>query len=173
MLEHDRPISRRDFTRVGALGTAGLVLDRTLPAQAQQIPHAQLRSEFLLDMVLDVGTAQDLGPRRIVPITGGAFQGPRLRGVALDGGGDWSIRRPDGASELNVRATLRTDDEQLIYIWYRGLLYRIGDTDENYWRTTPVFETASEKYHWLTRIITVGVARPVPGKAAFSVYQIL
>ena len=57
--------------------------------------------------------------------------------------------------------------------WYRGIIYRPDGADESYWRTTPVFETASEKYSWLTRIIAVGVARPVPGKAAYSVYQIL
>ena len=72
-----------------------------------------------------------------------------------------------------MRATLRTDDAQLIYAWHRGIIYRPDGADESYWRTTPVFETASEKYSWLTRIIAVGVARPVPGKAAYSVYQLL
>ena len=30
--------------------------------------------------------------------------------------GDWIVRRPDGTNELNVRATLKTDDDQLIYV---------------------------------------------------------
>ena len=74
---------------------------------------------------------------------------------------------------LDVRATLQTDDDALIYVRYRGLVYTPegGDT---YWRTTPVFETASEKYDWLTRIVSVGINRGrVPGKAVYSVYQVL
>jgi hypothetical protein len=80
--------------------------------------------------------------------------------------------RPDGASELNVRVTLRTDDEQLIYLTYRGLLIA-PKGGEMYWRTTPIFETGSPKYDWLTRIIAVGVGRQVPNKAAYSIYHIL
>ena len=56
-----------------------------------------------MDMVLDTLPAQDLGARRIVPVTGGTFEGPKLKGTALSGGGDWILRRPDGANELNVR----------------------------------------------------------------------
>ena len=164
-------VTRRDFARASALGAAGLTLGSAITAGAQS--RAELRSEFLLDLELDVGSTQDLGPRRIVQVTGGTFDGPKLRGVVLGGGADWIIRRPDGTSELNVRTTLQTDDDQLIYVWYRGIIYRAAGSDESYWRTTPVFETASEKHSWLTRIIAVGVARSVPGKAAYSVYQIL
>ena len=169
MSTHDQALSRRQFAKLGALGAAGLSLGSV--ATAQQSANG-LKSEFLLDMQLDIADAQDLGPRRIVPVTGGTFEGPRLRGVVLDGGGDWLIRRPDGASELNVRATLQTGDDHLIYVWYRGLIFT-PDGGELYWRTTPVFETASEKYGWLNRIIAVGVGRRVPEKAAYSVYQIL
>jgi len=38
---------------------------------------------------------------------------------------------------------------------------------------TPRFETGSAKYEWLTRIVSVGVGRQVPGKAAYRVFQIL
>ena len=125
-----------------------------------------------MDIELDVGAAQSLGPRQIYPVTGGTFEGPRLRGVALDGGGDWVIRRPDGANELNVRVTLQTHDDELIYLWYRGIIFT-PEGGETYWRTTPVFETASEKYGWLNRIIAVGVGQPTPGKAAYRIFQVL
>jgi hypothetical protein len=125
-----------------------------------------------MDMILDIGAPQVLGARRIVPVTGGTFAGPKLKGTALPGGADWMLARPDGVNELNVRVTLRTDDEQLIYVTYRGLLFT-PKGGEQYWRTTPIFETASPKYDWLTKIIAVGVGKTVPGKAAYSVYQIL
>jgi hypothetical protein len=128
-----------------------------------------------MDVTFDVGPAQNLGVRQIVPVTGGTFTGPKLKGTALAGGGDWIVRRPDGASELNVRTTLRTDDDQLIYVTYRGIVYTPAGAPATalYWRTTPVFETASAKYDWLTRIIAVGVGRRVPGKAAYRIFQIL
>jgi len=44
---------------------------------------------------------------------------------------------------------------------------------ELYWRTTPIFETGAAKYEWLNKIIAVGVGKTVPGKAAYSIYQVL
>ena len=65
----------------------------------------------------------------------------------------------------------RPDDDELIYLTYRGLIFT-PEGGNTYLRTTPVFETASDKYGWLNRIITVGVGS-VPGKAAYRVFQIL
>ena len=106
--------------------------------------------------------------------------------MLLPGGGDWLLVRPDGASELDVRATLRTDDGHLIYMYYRGILsrppavmerMRQGERDidpsEYYFRTTPVFETGSEKYDWLNRINSVGVGRFTQSGVAYTVYAIL
>lgn len=167
-------ISRREFNSagLGALATfaaADAVAGSQQPA-ASSAP-APLKSEFLMDIILDVAAPQILGTRRIVPVTGGTFEGPKLKGTALPGA-DWILVRPDGVSELNVRVTLRTDDEQLIYLTYRGLLFT-PKGGEQYWRTTPIFETGAAKYDWLTKIIAVGVGKTVPGKAAYSIYHIL
>lgn len=168
-------VSRRDFNTAGLTAMAALaagdVAAGQQPSAASSAP-APLKSEFLMDIVLDVAAPQNLGTRRIVPVTGGTFEGPKLKGTALGGGADWILVRPDGVSELNVRVTLRTDDDQLIYLTYRGLLFT-PKGGEQYWRTTPIFETGSAKYDWLTKIIAVGVGKNVPGKAAYSIYQIL
>jgi hypothetical protein len=147
-----------------------------LPAElAAQDANATLRSELLMDVVFDVATPHNLGTRMIVPVTGGTFTGPKLKGTACGNGGDWIVRRPDGASVLNVRATLKTDDDQLIYMTYDGIMYTPpgGKPTDMYWRTTPRFETASAKYEWITRVVCVGVGVPTPGKAAYRVFQIL
>jgi len=47
------------------------------------------------------------------------------------------------------------------------------DPSEYYFRTTPVFETGSEKYGWLNRIISVGVGRRTETGVAYTVYEIL
>jgi hypothetical protein len=128
-----------------------------------------------MDVVFDVATPHNLGSRMIVPVTGGTFTGPKLKGTALSNGGDWIMRRADGASLLNVRATLKTDDDQLIYMTYDGIMYTPpgGKPSDMYWRTTPRFETGSQKYEWITRVVAVGVGVPTPGKAAYRVFQIL
>ena len=54
------------------------------------------------------------GTRAIAPIASGHFEGPRLRGRVLSGGGDWTLLRGDGVLELDLRLTLETDDGALV-----------------------------------------------------------
>jgi len=164
-------LSRRDFGRAAA-AAAGLTLLGGRELASQEVDAPPLEYEPLMDFVADLGEPQVLGSRRIVPITGGTFEGPELRGRILEGGADWVRARPDGASELDVRVTLQTEDEALIYLTYRGILYNPPEGDL-YWRVTPYFETAAESYDWLNRIVTVGVARQEPGQAAYWFYRIL
>lgn len=169
-------VSRREFNTAGFAAMAAMAAAEAAgspqqPAATSSAP-APLKSEFLMDVVLDVAAPQTVGTRRIVPVTGGTFEGPKLKGTALGGGADWIFVRPDGVSELSVRCTLRTDDDQLINLTYRGLLFT-PKGGEQYWRTTPIFETGSTKYEWLNKIIAVGVGKTVPGKAAYSIYHIL
>ena len=173
------PVTRRRFARVGALGAAGLSLgpaagaDPAMAADpATAVAAPELRSTLLMELALDVAGAHAAGPRRIIPVTGGAFRGPRLRGRVLGGGGGWRIDRPDGAGELNLRATLETDDGERIYLWWRGIACKPAGGPP-YVRTTPVFETASARYGWLNRLVAVGVGRDEPRRAAYRVYEIL
>ena len=151
---------------------------------------AELKTELLYEVSVDLEAPQDVGAtphgvRRIYYVKGGTFQGPRLKGEVLPGGGDWLLLRPDGAGELDVRATVRTDDGHLIYTHYRGIInaspevmQRIAageavDPSEYYFRTAPYFETSSEKYGWLNRIVAVGVGRMIPNGVAYTVYAVL
>src|SRR5580700_5826445 len=108
------------------------------------------------------------GTRRTVPITGGDFDGPRLRGSVLPGGSaHWLLLRPDGVLELDLRATLRTDDGALVSMRSFGLRHGPPDVMEAlargeavdpaayYFRTTPRFETSHPKYAFLNRRLTV------------------
>ena len=45
--------------------------------------------------------AVPLGTRVTAPISSGRFEGPRLRGKVLPGGGDWTLLRADGVLELD------------------------------------------------------------------------
>jgi len=111
-----------------------------------------------------------LGLRRIVPITGGRVEGPRLSAEILPGGADWQLARADGGVVLEARYTLRTTDGALVYVRNVGLrcgppavLARLGrgesvDPASYYFRTTPRFETAAPAYAWLNDLIAVASA---------------
>src|SRR2546430_735118 len=123
--------------------------------------------------------------RRIGEIAGGRFEGERLRGRILSGGSDWQSLRTDGATTLNVRLVMKTDDEALIGMTYLGMRHgpkevmdRLGrgenvSPSEYYMRVTPCFETSSEKYGWLNRIVSVGYGHRMAGGAIYQVFEIL
>ena len=92
------------------------------------------------------------GTRATAPITSGTFEGPRLRGTVLPGGGDWTLLRGDGVLELDLRLTLQTDDGALIHMTFTG----VRDDANDYFRTLPRFETAAPKYAFLNRLLAVG-----------------
>lgn len=135
-----------------------------------QTGASALESEFLMELSLDVAAQLHTGHTRIAPVTGGRFTGPRLRGTVHNGGADW-ITQVAGHSSLDVRITLETDDGALIYMTYKGVVAR---SDAGlYWRVTPVFNTASEKYDWLNHIVSVGKSKQIEGKVAYDIFQIL
>ncbi len=125
------------------------------------------------------------GTRSIIPVTGGNFEGPRLRGKVLSGGGDWLLLRDDGVLELDLRITLETDDHALIHMTFQGLRHgppeviaalsrgEVIDPARYYFRTLPRFETSTEGYAYLNRIITVGVGEVRRDGAIHRIDEIL
>jgi len=125
------------------------------------------------------------GARSIIPVTGGDFEGPRLRGKVLSGGGDWLLLRDDGVLELDLRITLETDDHALIHMTFQGLRHgppeviaalsrgEVIDPARYYFRTLPRFETSTEGYAYLNRIITVGVGEVRRDGAIHRIDEIL
>lgn len=149
-----------------------------------------IRTELLFTVTITVAPPQllgstPLGDRRNVLISGGQFEGPRLRGTVLPGGSDWILLRADGVLQLDVRATLQTDDGALINMTYRGLRHgpaavidRLDrgekvDPAEYYFRTAPFFETSAARYGWLNRIVAIATGERIPAGPIYTVYQVL
>lgn len=151
-----------------------------------------LESQLLFTLDLDVALdrTQNVGQvgglrRIIVPVDGGTFEGPKLKGTVLPDGGDWLSVEADGSWNVDVRITLRTDDEALIYMRYVGVLVvkpefqerfnkrEILPYDAYYARTTPRFETASPKYAWINRIIAVANGLRLEKGPKYKVFEIL
>lgn len=159
---------------------------------SDEVPEflTSLRTRPLCVMRLEVRPLQIIGGmpgafRRVGVVPGGTFAGERLRGRILEGGSDWQTVRADGAVTLNVRLVLKTDDDALIGVEYRGLRHgpadvmaRIDageavDPASYYFRTNPLFETAHEKYDWLNRLLAVGVGYRHAGGAVYSLFEVL
>jgi hypothetical protein len=130
------------------------------------VAATQLPVEYLFTMTahlaapLSVGGGPQ-GPRVIYGVTGGTFEGPKLRGTLEPVGGDWATSRPDGSIKLDVRVTLRTEDGALILMTYSGIGVRREDRFTIH--TAPLFETGDERYAWLNNVQAVGVGTGVPG----------
>ena len=151
---------------------------------------AEIRTAPLFTLTLQVAGMQPIGAtpngnRRIGLVAGGSFQGERLRGTVLPGGADWIIVRPDGATTLDVRLVLQTDDGAAIGMTYRGMRHgppavmermnrgETVDPAEYYFRTSVAFETAAAKYDWLNRIIAIGTGHRPPAGPVYDVFEVL
>lgn len=128
--------------------------------------------ELLFEVNASLDPAVEVGPtprglRRVVPITGGTFEGPSLRGTVVPGGADWQFVRADGVTEVEALYLLRTDDGVLIKVHNRGVrhgpeevmgrIYAGEDVDpaSYYFRATPTFEAPAGRYEWLNRNVYV------------------
>lgn len=149
----------------------------------------ELRWRPLLTFFLDIKPPYDLGKtplaeRRIAELSGGYFEGERLRGKILPSGSDWQSVREDSACMINVRTLLQTDEGALIGMRYWGIRHGSRDVLASlargepvdplayYMRITPVFETASDKYGWLNRIVSVAHGHRLPSGATYNVFEI-
>ena len=83
----------------------------------------EIKSLFRLQANADTPQVIDgpLGKRWFIPITGGTFKGDRLSGVLQTGGSDFQLIRQDGVAELDVRVTLKTDDDVTIQLKGHGI----------------------------------------------------
>jgi hypothetical protein len=150
-----------------------------------------MTSRQLMTLQVIVAPPQKLGAvphgaRVIAPITGGTFEGPRLRGKVLSGGGgDWTLLRSDGVLELDLRVTLEADDGALIYMTSFGLRHgppealaalargESVDPSTYYFRTTPRFETSAPRYAFLNRLIAVASGDRRASGPTYTIEEVL
>ncbi|MGY4395512.1 hypothetical protein ACVWZA_000673 [Sphingomonas sp. UYAg733] len=146
----------------------------------------------LFDMIVNLeepvsfGDGPD-GRRVLFASAGGVFEGARLRGEVLPGGGDWTLFRSTGVMTLDVRLSLRTDDGELVFMTYGGRFVRPADVQaaladpvdrlavdpaRYYFRTNPLFETGSSKYAWLNDVVCVGIGYLVDRGIAYKVFSV-
>jgi hypothetical protein len=142
------------------------------------------RLEATLGDPLDLGET-DHGHRRIVPLTGGTFTGPRISGRLLPGASaDWQRVLADGTALGDIRYTLQTEDGDVLYVQSRSVrhgsaevLARLArgedvDASEYTFRTSTQIETATADLDWLNKGVFVSVGGRQPGGVVYETYLV-
>ena len=150
----------------------------------------QPKLEFAFEIKIKVAQAMEVGvtpqgTRRIIPITGGSFEGPTIKGTVVPGGYDWQIIRTDGVADIDARYVLATSDGVLITIVNKGLRHGPKEVMQKlargekvnpslyYFRSIPYFETSETKYDWLTKNIFLATGIREPELVIIQVWKVL
>jgi hypothetical protein len=136
-----------------------------------------------LESPLAVGATPD-GTRRVVPIVGGSFHGPAIRGSVLSGGADWQYDRADGVTVLSAQYLLKCDDGILIQVHNQALRHgpawvmnklaagEAVEAREYYFRGAVQFSAPSGLYDWLNRSVFVCAGSRLSNAVQLSFYRV-
>ena len=149
-----------------------------------------LQHQHLTTLTLSVDFASTLGigavpagNRRIAPVAGGTFAGERLSGTVRPGA-DWALFRPDGALVIDVRLTLETHDQALIYLQYAGRFVSspegmarfskgvLLDPADYSLAITAKFECGDPRYDWLNKVIAVGTGEQTAAGPIYTIFEV-
>jgi hypothetical protein len=150
----------------------------------------QLEFAFEIKIKVEAGKGLEAGNapkgfRRMIPINGGSFEGPGIKGAIVSGGYDFQLLRSDNVMEIDARYVLQTDDGALITIVNRGLRHAPAEIMQQmangievspslyYFRSVPQFETGSKKYDWLNKTVFVTSGIRKPAEVIISVFRVL
>lgn len=91
----------------------------------------------------------------------------------------------DGTFQRDVRITLKTDEDNLIGVTYRGIRHASPEVierltrgepvepSEYYFRVLPSFEAGPDPYEWLNRIVAVATGDRRPTGPIYEVHETL
>ena len=153
-----------------------------------QLPGPRLtkvyRLEASLGEPLDLGETAH-GHRRIVPLSGGTFNGAQMSGKLLPGASaDWQSVLPDGTTLGDIRYTLQTASGDLLYVQSRSIrhgsvdvlarLARGEDVEANEYtfRASTQIETAGAELDWLNKGVFISVGGRQPGGVIYETYLV-
>lgn len=133
-------------------------------------PETSIQTEYLMTLQAPLDTPQAIDQGLLIynAQPGGWVEGPRIKGKIVAPGADWLRVMPSGVFRLDVRATIQTDDGELIYVSYGGAIQCSKEqadrmnagaqlkADDCYFITAPTFQTKSDKYGWLNAVQAVG-----------------
>jgi hypothetical protein len=145
-----------------ALSLASATADAAEPAAA---PKLEFAFEELVTLAPAIAPGKTpYGNRNMIPITGGTFAGPGIKGTIIPGGWDWQLTRADGCIDVHADYMLKTDDGVVINVVNSGALClpKPGQSPKPVY-TSPRFEAPMGKYEWLGQSAFVGTLERAKG----------
>ena len=165
---------------IALLALAVAILCTPASAAGQATPPIPPTLEFAFEEIVTLGPdtkvgATPWGERNIVPITGGTFEGPRIKGKVLSGGWDWQLQVPGGCFSLHANYMIQATDGAIINVDNRGTMCKSSDGKDAKLLTTPSFEAPKGPHDWLNGGAFVGTVEgtTLDGKRAvrIRIYQ--
>jgi Protein of unknown function (DUF3237) len=154
------------------------------PRSALAVTHELTMRVVFAQPPLFVGTGP-LGVRVVGGVATGTVSGPRINGTIVGPGADWMLIGPDGFGRVDVRLQIETDDGAVVFLRYEGLIElnalssaALVDAgaetawDDQYFRTTPRFETGDDRYAWLNRTTFVARGRVTRDGLEYEVFRV-
>ena len=143
-----------------------ILLASVMTASAQVAePKDTPQLEFALQLKVTLGDSYDVGEtqhgqRIVIPITGGTFEGPAIKGTIINGGADYQLaNKALNRTELEAIYSIKTDDGVYIHVRNRGIIWSGKDAQDNpsfYFKAAPQFEAPTDsKYAWLNNSLFV------------------
>ena len=143
-----------------------ILLASVMTASAQVTePKDTPQLEFALQLKVTLGDSYNVGDtqhgqRIVIPITGGTFEGPAIKGTIINGGADYQLaNKALNRTELEAIYSIKTDDGVYIHVRNKGIICSGKDAQGNptfYFKAAPQFEApADSKYAWLNNSLFV------------------
>jgi len=142
-----------------------VVLAAWMPAAQAQTTQPKLEYLMTYKALLEPPQVIDSSLLIFNVLPGGWAKGPDISGSFIPPGADWLRVMPSGVLRLDVRATMKTDGGDLLYLTYNGLLQhteasfakmnageKFTHRDVAYFTTAPTIQTSSKKYDYLNRV---------------------
>jgi len=147
--------------------------------------YQEFKTELMWNAKVKIANMINLGEskrgvRRIIPITGGTFTGPKIKGEVLSGGADWQLVRNDGDTELNASYLLKTHDGYIIQVVNKALIHTNAKSKTFYCKSVLDLEAPTNShYDYLNHAIFIGtleMPKLKPGEEPYvviGVYMLL
>jgi hypothetical protein len=143
-----------------------LALSSVAAAPAAEGPTVSIATEYLGTLKISLGKAQMIGTRIIYEAKGCTLEGPNIKAACISPSADWQMAMPDGSLRLDIRATLKTEGGELIFLEGSGI--RSGGYDVLALR----YVTDSQSLGWLNTIQSVAKRVSSGAAAGFDIFVV-
>ncbi|MCQ2974869.1 MAG: DUF3237 domain-containing protein [Bacteroidales bacterium] len=160
------------FCMLGVVNLFGQNNDQNVPPELEFV----FELKVVCSQAFSCGNTSH-GERVVIPITGGTFEGPNIKGKVLPGGADYQlVDKSQNRNEIEAIYCIQTDDGVNIHVRNWGLIVSGKDEKGNptfYFRTSPKFDAPNDsKYNWLNNNIFVCVPGFGDGYISLKIWKV-